>query len=65
SLANGIYFGSATNQTGFNDFQKAINQLPEWVLLYQYPDLTGGNTHLHGFFYCNFEIFFFQYLYTT
>ncbi|MDA4114073.1 MAG: ABC transporter substrate-binding protein [Thaumarchaeota archaeon] len=65
ALANNIYYGPANNQTGFSLFQKEINEEPNWVLLYQYPDLTGGNTHLHGFEYCNFELFFFQTLYTT
>lgn len=65
NLANNIYYGPATNQTGFNLFQKYINQGPNWILLYQYPDLVGGNSHLHGFQYCNFELFFFQTLYTT
>ena len=65
NLANNIYYGPATNQTGFNLFQQDINERPNWVLLYQYPDLTGGNSHLHGFEYCNFELFFFQTLYTT
>jgi peptide/nickel transport system substrate-binding protein len=64
-LAANIYFGPANNQTGFNLFQKEINQLPDWVLLYQYPDLVGGNSHLHGFMYCNFELFYFSTLYTT
>ena len=65
ALANNIYYGPADNQTGFNLFQKDVNENPNWVLLYQYPDLTGGNSHLHGFTYCNFELFFFKYLYTT
>jgi peptide/nickel transport system substrate-binding protein len=65
ALANNIYFGPATNQTGYNQFQQEINALPSWVLLYQYPDLTGANSNLHGFQYCNFELFFFQTVYAT